>query len=490
MAVWSYTVAVCVDPGSPRDWKKGRHGAYSQLPTQECPTYTSCTVKSSGEIRYCKKCDCKKPDRTHHCSTCGRCVLKMDHHCPWLAACLGLRNHKPFLLFISYTSLFCWLCFARSAWWVWLEIFSNGQFAETMMPVNYIMLAVVSGIIGLVLTAFTAWHIWLTANGLTTIEKLEKTRYFAPVKRAMAHQLSQQNSHSRGRTSLTGQLLEIHANALPGVTRLEEGEETSLSNAEAIETNSPARQTLRNTYEADERRREAERYAAYVDEVDFSRLPNAFDLGWKSNLRHVFGERKLLFLLPICNTTGDGWRWDVNPQWTAMREQIWRDRAQREQSSHVTNSNYKPRANMVSRRASTRSIPELGASGDERYLTTSNGVALVNTVGRRSPRKADRILGRRDGEGGLISDVDERELRGEDPYQIEDDRLEAEPRDPTKAERNGPKKEERRDTDTEDDRRNSIRKSSQQTANWNDIPDDMLSSFGPGTTSRSRNSIR
>ncbi|CAD5114253.1 DgyrCDS3394 [Dimorphilus gyrociliatus] len=36
-----------------------------------------------GEIRYCEKCNCIKPDRCHHCSVCGHCVLKMDHHCPW-----------------------------------------------------------------------------------------------------------------------------------------------------------------------------------------------------------------------------------------------------------------------------------------------------------------------------------------------------------------------------------------------------------------------
>jgi hypothetical protein len=49
-----------------------------------------------------------------------------------------------------------------------------------MMPVNYILLSVLSGIIGLVISGFTAWHIHLTATGSTTIESLEKTRYLSP----------------------------------------------------------------------------------------------------------------------------------------------------------------------------------------------------------------------------------------------------------------------------------------------------------------------
>jgi hypothetical protein len=55
------------------------------------------------------------------------------------------------------------------------------------MPVNYILLSVLSGIIGLVISGFTAWHIHLTASGSTTIESMEKTRYLSP--KANAQQL-------------------------------------------------------------------------------------------------------------------------------------------------------------------------------------------------------------------------------------------------------------------------------------------------------------
>src|SRR6478735_7146990 len=133
MLNWCYTKAVFTPPGSTTN-----DNGYSTLPTQAAPVATSFTVKANGEFRFCKKCQARKPDRAHHCSTCRRCVLKMDHHCPWLATCIGLRNHKAFLLFLIYTTVFCFWSFAVSGSWVWYEALDDQEYIDTFLPVNFI----------------------------------------------------------------------------------------------------------------------------------------------------------------------------------------------------------------------------------------------------------------------------------------------------------------------------------------------------------------
>ncbi|KAL5119563.1 palmitoyltransferase for Vac8p [Pleosporales sp. CAS-2024a] len=426
---WSYTTAVFTDPGSPLSLNNG----YAHLPAQEgaAMQYTSFTVKASdGGVRFCNKCQSKKPDRAHHCSTCRRCVLKMDHHCPWLATCVGLRNYKAFLLFLIYLTLFCWTSFATSAYWVWSEVLSDGQYTESFMPVNYVLLAVLSGIIGLVITGFVAWHLWLTVRGQTTIESLEKTRYLSPLRNAMNHNLTDPSyleAQANGRLSIGDQLREIHANALPGVTRPEEGEMPLRAPApgQAHMSNSYSHPVYRS-YEQRERQQNQDRYDSYLDERDNEQLPNAFDLGWKRNLGHVFGPSPLKWFIPLATTTGDGWSWEPSPKWLAARERIKRDREAEEQLQKQreraagwgvdspteaefkrptrTVQGWQPgQSNLPKPRQPRRPEWQSPLRNDEpaRYLTTSNGIVKSPMEGRRSPSKADQILGR---EHGMYAD--------------------------------------------------------------------------------------
>ncbi|ROT43692.1 zf-DHHC-domain-containing protein [Sodiomyces alkalinus F11] len=414
---WSYTTAVFTDPGSTTN----KYG-YSELPTEAPPVATSFTVKSNGEMRFCKKCQARKPDRAHHCSSCRRCVLKMDHHCPWLATCVGLRNHKAFLLFLIYTTLLCFYSFALAGAWTYVEIIDNNTtYVDALLPINLIILSVVAGIIGVVIGAFTGWHVMLAGRGQTTIECLEKTRYLSPLRKTM------ESRTIRG-MPLPGygrQLIDMHANALPGITRPEEGEEMRRDPA----GRDGQRRPMAMSYEELERQRARKRYEEYLDEQDSKNLPSAFDLGFKRNLLHLFGPSPLLWFVPVCNTTGDGWSWEPSPKWLAARERIAAEReAQRARevtagwgaeappqfyapsvplslslplpspspspspSQFGAGRHYLQPQKTQAQRSSSSSAASPSAASPS--ATPSRSSPLPSPFGRKMPSKADRVLGR------------------------------------------------------------------------------------------------
>ncbi|PGH03656.1 hypothetical protein GX51_03920 [Blastomyces parvus] len=340
----SYTIAVFTDPGSPstgpRTNSRGNRHDYTSLPTTETSEYTSLTVNSTGGKRF------------------------------------------------------------FSATWVWTEILNDTRYIDSFGPVANILLAIIAGVIGLVLSAFTGWHISLAARGLTTIECLEKTRYLAPIRKsfdrhrqARASPVNGHMEHTLGHTlqAYGHQLLDAHANAIPGVTRAEEGEERSSPTApnrhfdpeHALQYSqnqnlSPAQQSLYHSYEELENARERARYDEYLDEQDGEKLPHAFDLGWRRNLRHLFGDNPLLWPLPICNTTGDGWHWEASPKWLEIKQRIEGRRMQRWREHHQPL--HHPHSTAVPQHPSTRpeawqssgNTPAGGGYGDASRRATDN----------------------------------------------------------------------------------------------------------------------
>jgi len=269
----------------------------------------------------------------------------MDHHCPWLANCLGLRNYKAFLLFLIYTSLYCMVCFAASLKLVYRELFSNGPPPEggptavdDLTPINWVLLVVISGIIGLVLSGFTVWHLMLTGRNTTTIESLEKVRYTAP---------------------------SLRNGAPPPGARLLDDYSTP--------------------------HHEARRYGAYLLEESSKKLPHAFNLGRRRNFAQVFGGRDKchLWFFPVFSGIGDGWSWETSKEWQdaalalrAEREKWLREQGERERAAGW---GYDP----AEEQAWNRGNPD--------GLVKFAGSAPPQPQHKRARSKADKLLGRTPG---------------------------------------------------------------------------------------------
>ncbi|ETW79991.1 hypothetical protein HETIRDRAFT_477592 [Heterobasidion irregulare TC 32-1] len=61
-------------------------------------------LASEGRLNgqtFCIQCMARKPLRSKHCRVCDKCIARSDHHCPWVWNCVGVHNHRQFILFVT-----------------------------------------------------------------------------------------------------------------------------------------------------------------------------------------------------------------------------------------------------------------------------------------------------------------------------------------------------------------------------------------------------
>lgn len=109
----SYVKSIVTNPGYvPKDWKPEATEAELkeaiEIEKERRKIHRRNRTLSSlnpEKIRFCFHCKAFKPPRAHHCGDCNKCVYRMDHHCPWVGNCVGLENHKYFILFLIYATI-------------------------------------------------------------------------------------------------------------------------------------------------------------------------------------------------------------------------------------------------------------------------------------------------------------------------------------------------------------------------------------------------
>ena len=96
----------------------------------------------------------------------------MDHHCPWVANCIGFYNYKYFMNMLFYTTYLVWFIVGTTTGLVQEVLITDT--IDYKIAYYIITSYLLSVVLGLVITGFFTFHLWLISKQYTTIEFCEK----------------------------------------------------------------------------------------------------------------------------------------------------------------------------------------------------------------------------------------------------------------------------------------------------------------------------